>query len=390
VSLRFAYLAVLRVFGWLALLARSDRAKDAEILILRHQAAVLQRQVKDPRLSWADRAVLAALARLLPGSQLRQLLRIVSPRTLLRWHADLVRRHWAYPRRSPGRPGTAASVRALVLEMARDNPGWGYRRIHGELAGLGHKLAPSTVWQILKDAGIDPAPARSGQTWPAFLDAQAKTILATDFFHVDSVFLRRLYALFFIEHGTRRVHLAGITAHPTAEWVTQQARNLLMDLGDRADGVKFLIRDRDAKFTAAFDANIRHGRHADHQDACPGTACECDRGALGGQRRRECTDRMLIVGQRHLRLVLGEYADHYNSQSMRRSHRVTAFSAPTGHRRVQGKLVRLGHRIAASTVWRILHDAGIGPAPQADSRRRIRSTSASTESAGRGFSGTHR
>ena len=116
-----------------------------------------------PRLSWADRAVLAALARLLPGSQVRQLRLIISPRTLLRWHADLVRRHWAYPRRSAGRPRTAASVRALVLEMARDNPSWGYRRIHGELAGLGHKLAPSTVWQILKDAGIDPAPRRSGQ-----------------------------------------------------------------------------------------------------------------------------------------------------------------------------------------------------------------------------------
>ncbi len=144
-TLRVAYLAVLRVFGWLALLARSDRAKDAEILILRHQVAVLQRQVKAPRLSWADRAVLAALARLLPCSQLGRLRLIVSPRTVLRWHADLVRRHWSYPRRTPGRPRTAQSVRSLVLEMARDNPGWGYRRIHGELAGLGHKLAPSTV-----------------------------------------------------------------------------------------------------------------------------------------------------------------------------------------------------------------------------------------------------
>jgi putative transposase len=163
VSLRFAYLAVLRIFGWLALLARSDRAKDAEILILRHQVAVLQRQVKTPQLPRADRTVLAALARLLPASHLRQLRLIVSPRTLLRWHADLVRRRWTYPRRTPGRPRTAPAIRALVLEMARDNPTWGYRRIHGELVGLGHTLAPSTVWQILKDAGIDPAPRRAGR-----------------------------------------------------------------------------------------------------------------------------------------------------------------------------------------------------------------------------------
>jgi putative transposase len=244
--MRFAYMAVLRVFGWLALLARSNRAKDAEILILRHQVAVLQRQVKMPRLSWADRAVLAALARLLPGTKLRQLRLIVSPRTLLRWHADLVRRRWSCPRRAPGRPPTAATVRAPVLEMARDNPGWGYRRIHGELTGLGYKLAPSTVWQILKDAGINPAPTRSGQAWRMFLGAQPKTILAADFFHVDTVFLRRLYVLFLIEHGTRRVHLAGITAHPTGQWVTQQARNLLMNLEDH-EGLKFLIRDRDAR-----------------------------------------------------------------------------------------------------------------------------------------------
>src|SRR5689334_6521900 len=193
------------------------------------------------RLSWADRAVLSALARLLPGSRLRQLRLVVSPRTLLRWHADLVRRHWSFPQRAPGRPRTAATVRTLVLEMARDNPGWGYRRIHGELTGLGHKIAPSTVWQILKGAGIDPAPRRAGQAWRAFLEAQAKTILAADFFHVDTVFLRRMYVLFFIEHGTRRVHLAGITVPPAGEWVAQQARNLLMNLEDRADGFKFLI-----------------------------------------------------------------------------------------------------------------------------------------------------
>jgi putative transposase len=196
----------------------------------------------------------AALARLLPSSQLRRLRLVVSLRTLLRWHAALVQRRWTYPRRRPGRPRTAQAIRALVLEMARDNPGWGYRRIHGELSGLGYKLAPSTVWQMLKEAGIDPAPRRSGQTWRAFLEAQAKTILAVDFFHVDTVFLRRLYVLFFIEHGTRRVHLAGITGHPAGEWVTQQARNLLMHLEDQADCLKFLIRDRDAKFTAAYDA----------------------------------------------------------------------------------------------------------------------------------------
>jgi putative transposase len=182
---------------------------------LRHQIAVLQRQVKNPRLSWADRAILAALARLLPGCQLRQLRLIVSPRTLLRWHAGLVRRRWAYPRRTPGRPRTAQAIRPLVLETVRDNPAWGYRRIHGELTGLGDKVAPSTVWQILKHTGIDPAPRRAGQTWRALLEAQAKTILAADF-HVDSVFLRRL-------------------------WVTQQARNLLMNLAGRTESKKFLI-----------------------------------------------------------------------------------------------------------------------------------------------------
>jgi putative transposase len=326
-SLRFGYLAVLRVFGWLALLARSDRAKDAEILLLRHQVAVLQRQAGTPKLSWADRAILSALARLLPCRHLRQLRLIISPRTLLRWHAGLVKRRWAYPRRAPGRPRTAQAIRALVLEMARDNSAWGYRRIHGELTGLGHKVAPSTVWQILKDAGIDPAPQRAGQTWREFLAGQAKAILAADFFHVDTVFLRRLYVLFFIEHGTRRVHLAGITAHTTGAWVTQQARNLLMNLEGRTDSPKFLIRDRDTKFTAAFDAvftaiGVRIVR----------TPVQAPRANAIAERwiasaRRECLDRMLITGERHLQLVLGEYADHYNTH---RPHRTLHQNPPAG------------------------------------------------------------
>jgi putative transposase len=203
-------------------------------------------------------------------------------------------------------------VRALVLEMARANPSWGYRRIHGELTGLGHKLAASTVWQILKDAGIDPAPTRSGQAWRAFLNAQAKTILAADFFHVDTVFLRRLYVLFFIEHGTRRAHLAGITAHPTAEWVLQQARNLLMNLEDHADSLKFLIRDRDTKFTAAFDTMFTAAdvRIIKTPVQAPRANAIAERWVASA--RRECLDRMLVTGERHLRLVLSEYVDHYN------------------------------------------------------------------------------
>src|SRR3954451_25487189 len=243
---------LVRVLSWLALLARSDTAKDAEILTLRHELAVLRRTNPRPKMSWLDRAVLSALSRLLPVPLRR--MRLVSPRTLLRWHADLVARRWTYPHRRPGRPPTAAPIRALVLRMARENPRWGYRRIQGELFGLGHTVAASTVWTILKSDGLDPPPRRTGPTWRQFLAAQAHAILAVDFAHVDTIFLRRLYILVVIEHGTRRVHLGGITAHPTGAWVAQQARNLLMHLGDRAEQFRFLIRDRDSTFSPAFDA----------------------------------------------------------------------------------------------------------------------------------------
>ena len=251
-ALGLVYLMLVRVLSWLALLARSDAAKDAEILTLRHEVAVLRRTNTRPRLTWLDRAVLSALSRLLPAPLRRT--RLVSPRTLLRWHHHLVARRWTYPHRRPGRPPTAPAIRDLVLQMARENPRWGYRRIQGELVGLGHSVAASTVWKILKEAGLDPAPRRSGPTWQQFLFAQAHAILAVDFAHVDTVFLRRLYVLVAVEHDCRRAHIAGITAHPTGAWVTQQARNLLMDLGDRGDRFRFLIRDRDSKSTGSFDA----------------------------------------------------------------------------------------------------------------------------------------
>jgi putative transposase len=317
VAFGLVYLMLARVLSWLALLARSDAAKDVEILALRHEVAVLRRTNSRPTLTWLDRAMLSALSRLLP-TPLRQL-RLVTPRTLLRWHAQLVARRWTYPRRQPGRPPTAPPIRALVLRMARENPRWGYRRIQGELVGLGHSVAASTVWTILKDVGLDPAPRQAGPTWSQFLRAQAHAILAVDFAHVDTVFLRRLYVLVVIEHGRRRVHLAGITAHPTGAWVSQQARNLLMDLGERADQFRFLIRDRDSKFTATFDAVFTGADIRIIRTPIRAPRANAIAERIIGTLRRECLDHLLITGPRHLNVVLREYIQHYNFHRPHRS-----------------------------------------------------------------------
>jgi putative transposase len=306
---RFAQFVVLRF--------RADVDKDMEILVLRHQLAVLRRQIGRVRTEPADRAILALLSRLLPRPRWPAF--FVTPTTLLRWHRDMVRRRWTYQSPRGGRPPTPTQVRMLVLRLAAENPCWGHRRIHGELLGLGYTLAPSTVWLILKRAGIDPAPRRTGPTWSEFLSAQAKTMLACDFFTIDTAFLKRIYVLFFIEHVSRRIHLAGVTANPNGTWVVQQARNLLMDLGHRTEELRFLIRDRDTKFAAAFDAiftSIGINVIATPPQA-PTANAIAERWV--GTVRRECTDRMLIFGERHLRAVLKEYIGHYNRHRPHRS-----------------------------------------------------------------------
>jgi putative transposase len=254
--LRFVFLLITRLAAWLRLSRCEETWKTAEILILRHQLAVLQRrQPRRPKLNWADRALLTTLLSVIPKTRRQGLRLLVTPDTILRWHRDIVRRRWA-ARSMPGktdRPATRQNIKALVLRLARESPEWGYRRIHGELAGLGVKVAASTAWEILRNAGIDPAPRRSGPTWSQFLRSQAQAILACDLFTVDLLDGTQAYVLAVIEHATRRIRILGVTLHPTREWTAQQARNLLMDLGGQADRVKFMIRDRGSNFTAAFE-----------------------------------------------------------------------------------------------------------------------------------------
>jgi hypothetical protein len=233
----------------LALFAGGDAAKDLEILVLRHQLAVLRRQTPRPKLEPADRALLAAISRVLPRA--RWSCFFVTPETLLRWHRRLVAGTWTYPHHQTRRPPLDQQVQQLIVHLARENPHWGYQRIKGELQRLGVQVSATTIRTIMRRHGLDPAPRRAATTWRAFLRQQATGIQACDFFTVDTIWLRRLYVLFFIELGTRRVHLAAVTANPDGAWVTQQARNLLFVIAEREQQLRFLIRDRDAKFTAA-------------------------------------------------------------------------------------------------------------------------------------------
>ena len=325
VSLRLLYLIFQQVLGLVLLMGRTSSTKDVELLVLRHEVAVLRRTNPRPRLDWADRAVFAALIRWLPRALRGH--RLVTPGTILRWHRRLVRRRWTYPNR-PGRPPIDDVLAALVERMARENPSWGYRRIQGELLKLGHRVGASTIRRILKRHRIPPAPMRHTDTsWRQFLRTQATSMLAVDFFHVDcAVTLRRLYVLFALEVGDRYLHVLGVTAHPDGPWTTQQARNLV-------DGPRRARRRGSGSSSAIGPDSSRPRSTRCWRDAgievvkipprCPRANCFAERLVLTV--RTELTDRMLIFGERHLRRVLAQYAAHYNTQ---RPHRALQLRPP--------------------------------------------------------------
>ncbi|MFI6063414.1 integrase core domain-containing protein [Streptomyces sp. NPDC051286] len=325
--LRLAYLAATNIFALLRLLPMSDRDKDIEILALRHQLLVLQSQIAKPAFTDTDRAILAGLLHHLPREKLRHLLLLVRPDTILRWHRNLLKRRHATtcaPKRR-GRPPTVRSIRVLVLRLARENASWGYRRIHGELAALGIKVAASTVWEILREHGIPPAPERQSTTWADFLRSRAEALLACDLFETRTLTGARMYVFAVIEHSTRRVRILGATAHPTAEWIVRLGRNLLMDLEDAGTRASFLIRDRDSKFTAAFDTLL-----AETGLKVVTTGIRIPRMNSLMERwiqtcRRELLDRTLIWNQGHLLHALREFETFYNRH---RPHRALGQAAP--------------------------------------------------------------
>jgi transposase InsO family protein len=318
------YLLFQRLLQLFCLRFRSTDFKELEIVVLRHQLAILRRPVARPAFRSADRLFLAAASRLLPRVVWRSFL--ITPATLLRWHRRLVARHWTYAR-PPGRPPIDARIRALIVRLARENPRWGYPRIVGELKGMGIVVSATTVKKILRKGQLGPAGKRRGMSWREFLRAQAKGLIAVDFFTVDTVWLQRLYVLFFIEIGSRRVHLAGCTAHPNAEWITQQARQVAWALAERAEPVRFLIRDNDRKFVGGFDAvfeseHIGIIRTPIQVPEANGIAERFVRTA-----RSECLDWLLIVNAQHLERVLTIFIDHYNAW---RPHRSLALAPPNG------------------------------------------------------------
>jgi putative transposase len=317
------YVVVRRLLEFVVLIGRSDRVKELEILVLRHELSILRRQVGRPRFEAHDRVVLAAFSRMLPRDSWNVF--PVRPETLLSWHRRLVARRWTYPHRRPGRPPISRDVRELILRLARENSNWGYLRIAGELRKLGIAVSASSVRSILRRAGLPPAPRRDSHSWRSFLRSHGESILACDFFTVDTVWLRRLYVLAFISISSRYVEYFAITTKPDTAWMLQQARNLLMELDDHDRQVRFLIHDRDAKFPRAFDALLeRDGIKVIHTPVkAPNANAHMERWI--GTVRRECLDRLLILGRRQLESVLRVYVKHYNGE---RPHRALDLKPP--------------------------------------------------------------
>ena len=319
------YLAMCRFLGLVVSCRRSESNKDIEIMVLRHEVRVLERQVHGRvRYRPADRAILAGLSRLLPRERWRCFL--VTPDTLLRWHRELARRKWRrwQAQRRPGRPPISDELVELILRLGRENRRWGCVRIQGELRKLGIRVSATSIRRILRHHGLGPVP-RKGPTWSEFLRSQAKSVLATDFFTVDTISLKQLYVLFVIELGTREVRILGVTDHPTAAFVTQVARNLVGDLLDRGRSIKFLIRDRDAKFTAGFDEVF-----ASEGIRVIKTPVRSPKANAYAERwvrtvRTESLDWILVLGRRHLTGVLREYVRHYNQH---RPHRGLHLGVP--------------------------------------------------------------
>jgi putative transposase len=324
----FIHVALRKLIELVLLCPRSRQFKELEIVVLRHELAILRRQVGRPQLQPADRAFLAAASRLLPRRRWNSFL--VAPETLLRWHRRLVARRWTYPSGQPGRPRIGDEIRELVLLLARENPRWGYRRIVGELAGLGIQISATTVRKLLREAGLGPAGRRGGLPWREFIRRQAQTMIACDFFTVETIALRRIYVLFFIELQSRRVHLAGLTENPGGAWVTQQARNLAWSLPEREAPLRFLIHDHDRKFTHAFDEVFRGEGLDIVRTPVPAPKANAIAERFVGTVRRECLDWLLIASRRHLERVLRVYVDHYNGH---RPHRALSLAAPDRGRR---------------------------------------------------------
>ena len=319
----FVYLALSRLLQLVVLLCRSERSKELEILVLRHELAILRRQPRRTRFRPVDRAILAALAGALPRSAWMSL--SVSPATLLRWHRQLVGRRWTYPHRVPGRPSLDRQVQALVLRMARENPSWGYRRIVGELQSLGISVSATSVRAILVRHGLPPAPQRDQLSWRNFLRQHAATTLACDFFTVETAWLKRIYVLFFISLQSRRIEFAACSPNPTGSWVAQQARNLLMTLDDHERPLRFLIHDRDAKFSGGFDQIFLSQGLTVIRTPIQASNANAHAERWVGSVRRECLDRLLIFSRRQLEHVLRVYTRHYNHH---RPHRSLAFRPP--------------------------------------------------------------